>query len=334
MSRIKNKEAINKLLDDPDNYGQADRNNALVVRIQDIALEVKDAKGFEKEYGKLVKLFKDDRRISNDTRLYVGSIADIIKSLISKGRVDYVTSGIDKIVERAKQRRDDYYGKKAKGKEKEMEKIYDKHGDALDKAAYKKGTYLDTRNKGGAPKTVNKEVRPKIQWEIEFKDMPGVDDHVANGKDLFKDVLAGKSGSVLKQGMSPSADQKLQIAAIQMKLGIDIDGKYGPATKKAVEDFQDANGLTTDGRVGRQTITAMFSDTAKLVAKQIPITGKNADANIIKTIENLTKDRDYLYITKNNNKPQELKDKNENVYRLNESKIRRLIRSSIRRQLR
>jgi len=75
----------------------------------------------------------------------------------------------------------------------------------------------------------------------------------------------------------------------------------------------------------------MFSDTAKKVAKNIPITGKNADDVVKKTIDNLTKDRskEYIYKTTTLSAP-----KNENVYRLNESKIRRLIRSSIRRQLR
>lgn len=32
-----------------------------------------------------------------------------------------------------------------------------------------------------------------------------------------------------------------------------IDGKVGPMTKKAIEDFQTANGLKADGKVGLQT---------------------------------------------------------------------------------
>ena len=32
-----------------------------------------------------------------------------------------------------------------------------------------------------------------------------------------------------------------------------VDGKIGPLTKKAIEDFQKANGLKTDGKVGLQT---------------------------------------------------------------------------------
>jgi peptidoglycan hydrolase-like protein with peptidoglycan-binding domain len=32
-----------------------------------------------------------------------------------------------------------------------------------------------------------------------------------------------------------------------------IDGKYGPKTKKAIKEFQKANGLKADGMVGKQT---------------------------------------------------------------------------------
>jgi peptidoglycan hydrolase-like protein with peptidoglycan-binding domain len=32
-----------------------------------------------------------------------------------------------------------------------------------------------------------------------------------------------------------------------------IDGKIGPMSKKAIEDFQKANGLTADGKVGPKT---------------------------------------------------------------------------------
>jgi len=36
-----------------------------------------------------------------------------------------------------------------------------------------------------------------------------------------------------------------------------IDGKIGPKTKKAVAEFQKANGLTADGRVGPKTWNAL-----------------------------------------------------------------------------
>ncbi|RKY33324.1 MAG: hypothetical protein DRP74_00350 [Candidatus Omnitrophota bacterium] len=36
-----------------------------------------------------------------------------------------------------------------------------------------------------------------------------------------------------------------------------IDGKIGPMTKKAVQDFQKANNLKVDGKVGPQTTSAL-----------------------------------------------------------------------------
>jgi len=43
-----------------------------------------------------------------------------------------------------------------------------------------------------------------------------------------------------------------------------IDGKIGPKSKKAIEDFQKANSLKVDGKVGPKTWEAMskYSSTA------------------------------------------------------------------------
>ena len=40
------------------------------------------------------------------------------------------------------------------------------------------------------------------------------------------------------------------------------DGDFGPATEKAVKEFQKANGLTADGKVGQQTLTKLNSSSA------------------------------------------------------------------------
>jgi len=45
-----------------------------------------------------------------------------------------------------------------------------------------------------------------------------------------------------------------------------VDGKVGPKTKKAVQDFQKANGLTADGKVGPKT-WAVLSTYLNAVAK-------------------------------------------------------------------
>lgn len=58
--------------------------------------------------------------------------------------------------------------------------------------------------------------------------------------------------SILKQGMSGAPVKRLQ-----EKLGIGADGIFGGGTKKAVMDYQKANGLAADGIAGPDTFTAM-----------------------------------------------------------------------------
>ena len=53
------------------------------------------------------------------------------------------------------------------------------------------------------------------------------------------------------------------VKALQMLLndvngsGLAVDGRFGPATQKAVREFQKVKGLTIDGKAGKQTITAL-----------------------------------------------------------------------------
>lgn len=58
--------------------------------------------------------------------------------------------------------------------------------------------------------------------------------------------------SILKQGMRGAPVKRLQ-----EKLGADADGIFGGGTKKAVMEFQKANGLSVDGIAGPDTFTAM-----------------------------------------------------------------------------
>ena len=47
------------------------------------------------------------------------------------------------------------------------------------------------------------------------------------------------------------------VKRLQEKLGITADGDFGPATEKAVKDYQSANGLAVDGIAGPDTFTHM-----------------------------------------------------------------------------
>lgn len=48
------------------------------------------------------------------------------------------------------------------------------------------------------------------------------------------------------------------IKAVQRKVGVKVDGIYGPITERAVRDYQRRHGLTVDGIVGPQTWNRMF----------------------------------------------------------------------------
>jgi hypothetical protein len=52
-------------------------------------------------------------------------------------------------------------------------------------------------------------------------------------------------------------DRGSDVAELQTKLGVTADGRFGPGTLEAVEEFQAAHGLTPDGVVGRDTWKAL-----------------------------------------------------------------------------
>jgi peptidoglycan hydrolase-like protein with peptidoglycan-binding domain len=56
-----------------------------------------------------------------------------------------------------------------------------------------------------------------------------------------------------KQGKKGVAVRALQRLLLHRGADIDVDGSFGPATVKAVKEFQSANGIDADGAVGTKT---------------------------------------------------------------------------------
>lgn len=62
---------------------------------------------------------------------------------------------------------------------------------------------------------------------------------------------------VLREGMTGPAVKDMQLLLNQKGASVSADGKFGPATAKAVKTFQSESGLTADGVVGPKTWDAL-----------------------------------------------------------------------------
>lgn len=59
-----------------------------------------------------------------------------------------------------------------------------------------------------------------------------------------------------------------------------IDGKYGPKTKAATEEFQKAKGLKVDGKVGTKTIPPLFGEEIQTALKNAGFYSGDIDGDI------------------------------------------------------
>ncbi|HEY7932653.1 MAG TPA: peptidoglycan-binding protein [Solirubrobacteraceae bacterium] len=94
----------------------------------------------------------------------------------------------------------------------------------------------------------------------------------------IQDALPGESQ---ERSLSPSATgqetQTSPVARLQEKLGVHVDGSFGPETERAVRHLQQAHGLTVDGVVGPATWNTLginATDTLDPPASAVPQTGQ------------------------------------------------------------
>ena len=64
---------------------------------------------------------------------------------------------------------------------------------------------------------------------------------------------------ILMNGSSGGSVSKLQELLNKNGYSLDVDGKFGPKTQAAVEDYQNKKGLTVDGKVGNETWGSLTS---------------------------------------------------------------------------
>ena len=72
--------------------------------------------------------------------------------------------------------------------------------------------------------------------------------------------------NTLSEGARGSDVQKLQQRLKELKYMSDVTGYFGSATQQAVRDFQQRNALSVDGAAGKQTLSRLYSDSAKKAA--------------------------------------------------------------------
>ena len=88
--------------------------------------------------------------------------------------------------------------------------------------------------------------------------------------------------------------EKKDVAQVQQHLSNfgyyknEIDGLYGPKTKKAVENFQKDSKITVDGEVGSETLDKIASYKRRNTSLADLITDKNTN-NSLKNIYNMSK---------------------------------------------
>lgn len=62
-----------------------------------------------------------------------------------------------------------------------------------------------------------------------------------------------------------------EVKKLQIKLGVDPIGKFGPKTEAAVKAWQSANGLKADGIVGDGTWSKLFGETTTVITEPAPV---------------------------------------------------------------
>src|SRR5262245_22996985 len=92
----------------------------------------------------------------------------------------------------------------------------------------------------------------------------GPDIEKALREKLFPQVAEDKVGDALASSLDANGTKWVQTALNMIdRAELNVDGKYGPATRAAVEKFQRSHGLTVDGWAGVNTNDALRAEPLK-----------------------------------------------------------------------
>ena len=75
---------------------------------------------------------------------------------------------------------------------------------------------------------------------------------------MIKKIIAALLGSFTERpDLYRDGPRSPEVSALQRKLGIPVDGIFGPQTQEAVRNYQRQHGLAVDGIVGPETRAAL-----------------------------------------------------------------------------
>ncbi len=88
--------------------------------------------------------------------------------------------------------------------------------------------------------------------------------------DLGPGLTAAANGEFIKRGASGEGVAELQRALNARGWSLEEDGKFGPATERAVREFQGATGAEADGVVGPETVGKLRSSAGQQINRRDP----------------------------------------------------------------
>ena len=117
-----------------------------------------------------------------------------------------------------------------------------------------------------------------------FQERHGLDvDGIVGGTTISK-LRGGSSGGSSAGSDDGTRDRGPSVARLQKRLGLGVDGVFGPQTKRAVMRFQSRQGISRDGVVGPVTWEALGIDGPTPILKRAKLGGSAGSSGKVQAI--------------------------------------------------